>query len=124
MSWPQILGDVLVRAACLVGLAVAPPFLRPEPDPPSRLLLDAVVSLVLLAAAAQGARRLRAAYLTALHADRTFASARYNLASLTLRYGVVDEAKHHAEKFAEAFPNDPRNAELERLIAGASPPKP
>ena len=62
MTWLHVLGDVLFRAACLVGLAVAPPFLEAEPEPPSKLLVSALASLVLLAAAAYAARRLRAAY--------------------------------------------------------------
>jgi tetratricopeptide (TPR) repeat protein len=68
--------------------------------------------------------KAREGYLTALHADPTFANARYNLVVLTLRRGVVEEAKHHAKKFAEAFPQDPRNADLQRLIAAAPAPAP
>jgi tetratricopeptide (TPR) repeat protein len=65
----------------------------------------------------------RQGYLAALHADHAYAIARYNLVLLTLRYGVLEEAKHHAKKFAEAFPDDARNAELQRKIAAASAPR-
>jgi Flp pilus assembly protein TadD len=64
--------------------------------------------------------RAREGYLAALKLDPTLAHARYNLALLTLRRGVVDEARHHARKFAELSPGDPRIAELERRIEAAS----
>lgn len=62
----------------------------------------------------------REGYLAALAADPRMADARFNLVDLTLRHQVVDEARHHARKFAEAFPDDPRNETLQRMIAAAS----
>ena len=63
----------------------------------------------------------RQGYLAALRADRFLADARYNLTLLTLRHGIIDEARHHVRQFREVFPNDPRNAELARTVVAASP---
>jgi tetratricopeptide (TPR) repeat protein len=86
---------------------------------------DAAVQydLALVADRTNDYNRARQGYLAALRADPTLAAARYNLVVLTLRYGVVDEAKHHARSFAEAFPGDPRRAELERMVAAAAAPR-
>lgn len=58
----------------------------------------------------------REGYLRALKLRPGLAAARYNLALLTLRFGVLEEARHHAEKFKRDWPNDPRAAELELRI--------
>jgi tetratricopeptide (TPR) repeat protein len=77
----------------------------------------------------------RTRYLAALKADPTYAPARYNLALLTWEAGIKEEARHHASKFIEMSPGDPRIAELRTRLeldvqpapAGpptATPPKP
>ena len=76
----------------------------------------------------------RSGYLAALRADPGYSDARYNLAVLCWHRGVAPEARHHAEKFRTAYPDDPRGAKLETLMAaaagsaaapaGAQPPSP
>lgn len=65
----------------------------------------------------------RTRYLAALKADPAYAPARYNLALLTYDAGIKDEAQHHALKFIEQSPGDPRNAELRTRVGldAASP---
>ncbi|MBA3550068.1 MAG: hypothetical protein H0T76_26615 [Nannocystis sp.] len=58
----------------------------------------------------------RTRYLAALKADPAYAPARYNLALLTFDAGIKDEAQHHALKFIEQSPGDPRNAELRTRV--------
>ncbi|HTJ84511.1 MAG TPA: tetratricopeptide repeat protein, partial [Polyangiaceae bacterium] len=55
----------------------------------------------------------REGYLRALKLRPSLAAARYNLALLTLRFGVMEEARHHAQAFKRDFPGDPRAADLE-----------
>jgi tetratricopeptide (TPR) repeat protein len=62
----------------------------------------------------------RQAYLRALAIRPNSPDARYNLALLTLRYGARAEAEHHARKFAESWPNDPRGQALQARI-GSGP---
>lgn len=62
----------------------------------------------------------REGYFKALKLDPQLADARYNLTILTLQAGATAEAKSHAEKFARAFPDDPRRFYLSNLV-GASP---
>ena len=62
----------------------------------------------------------REGYLKALRLEPDYRSARYNLAVLTLRQGIVVEARHHALEFAARFPDDPRAPGLIKLT-GASP---
>ena len=62
----------------------------------------------------------RSGYLRALRANPEFPDARYNLVVLTWNRGVQEEARHHLRKFKEAWPNEPRIAELEALV-GAAP---
>jgi tetratricopeptide (TPR) repeat protein len=62
----------------------------------------------------------REGYLAALRADPKLADARYNLAYLTLHQGIVGEARHHAQAFVAAFPDDPRGPELLRLTGAAA----
>jgi len=64
-------------------------------------------------------------YLAALKADPSYAPARYNLALLTWEAGIKDEARHHASKFLELSPGDPRGAGLRARVelgAGAIVP--
>ena len=77
---------------------------------------DALYNLALIADKRDEYNRAREGYLAALRADPKLANARYNLALLTSRHGVVDEARHHARKFAELSPGDPRVADLMRRI--------
>ena len=75
-----------------------------------------------LALAADKQDRLNSArqgYLAALRADPHFADARYNITLLTLRHGLLDEARIHGRQFREIFPGDPRTPELGRLVAAA-----
>lgn len=66
----------------------------------------------------------RAGYLAALRADPSHADARFNLALLCWHKGIKEEAQHHAQKFREGFPNDPRGQQLGALMgpAAATPP--
>lgn len=69
--------------------------------------------------------RARSAYLAAAKADPALTAARFNLAILTWDAGVRDEAQHHARKFLEMAPGDPRAAELRakvELDAGPAAP--
>lgn len=85
---------------------------------------EARYNLALIADKKNDYNHAREGYLAALKADPTLANARYNLALLTLRRGVVEEARHHARKFAELAPGDPRAAELMRRIDSAKPAHP
>lgn len=58
----------------------------------------------------------RSAYLAAVKADPNYAPARFNLAILTWDAGVHEEAQHHARKFFELSPDDPRAAELRARV--------
>jgi tetratricopeptide (TPR) repeat protein len=89
---------------------------------------DAHYNLGLVAHHRNTYNKARSSYLAALRADEHYADARYNLAILTWKRNVVDEARHHVERFAEAWPNDPRTLELMAMInpspttaAGAEP---
>ncbi len=85
---------------------------------------DARYNLALVADKKNDYNKAREGYLAALKADPALANARYNLALLTLRRGVIDEARHHARKFAEIAPGDPRITELMRRIDSAKPAQP
>lgn len=73
----------------------------------------------------------RNGYLAALKADPSYRNARYALALLTYRRGVIEESKNHAKKFADMAPNDPRTGPLMQMIfstgsdgaPGRSPPQ-
>jgi tetratricopeptide (TPR) repeat protein len=58
----------------------------------------------------------RQGYLAVLRIRPQHIDARYNLALLTLRAGVKAEARHHAERFIEAAPQDPRRKALESAV--------
>lgn len=85
---------------------------------------EARYNLALVADKKNEYNRAREGYLATLKADPTLVNARYNLALLTLRRGVIEEARHHARKFAEAAPGDPRIPELMRRVDAAKPTRP
>lgn len=85
---------------------------------------EARYNLALIADKKNDYNRAREGYLSALRLDPSLVNARYNLALLTLRRGVVDEARHHARKFADASPGDPRIPELMKRLEGAKPSPP
>jgi tetratricopeptide (TPR) repeat protein len=66
----------------------------------------------------------RNGYLATLKLDPTYKQARYNLALLTFRRGVTEEAKNHARKFAAMAPKDPQVKPLMRMIFGTDSPPP
>ncbi len=78
---------------------------------------DALFDLAIVADKRNDYNRAREGYLAALRADPRYRAARNNLVYLTLRQGAIDEARHHAERFAAAFPDDPRSALLTQLVA-------
>jgi tetratricopeptide (TPR) repeat protein len=86
---------------------------------------EAQYDLALVAQKSNRYNEARQGYLAALTADPTMADARYNLVDLTLRQHVIEEARYHARRFAEAFPDDPRNAVLAQMVAAAAaaPPR-
>ncbi len=86
--------------------------------------VDAIYNLALVADKRNDYNGARQGYLATLQVDPKFANARFNLTKLTLRFGILEEAKHHASKFMTAFPNDPRGAALVQDIAAATPPPP
>ena len=77
---------------------------------------DVAFDLALIADREGRYNEAREGYLRALKLRPAFAASRYNLALLTLRYGFKEEAKSHARRFAEAFPEDPRGKELTALV--------
>ncbi len=81
---------------------------------------DAIYDLALLDDLASSYNAAREGYLRALRANPELRAARHNLVVLTMRQGIVTEARHHALKFAETWPDDPRSAELIKLT-GALP---
>jgi tetratricopeptide (TPR) repeat protein len=62
-------------------------------------------------------------YLAALKSSPNYAAARYNLSVLCLKHGIMDEAKHHASRFVKDYPQDPRGANLQKLVAAAESAK-
>lgn len=123
------------RDAQLLAAKLA--ILRDDLDVAARLLeplaADGKDSLVLYNLGLIAQRRgtynpARTHYLAALKADPTYAPARYNLALLTWEAGIKEEAKHHAQKFIELSPGDPRAADLRAKVeldvqpAPAGPP--
>jgi tetratricopeptide (TPR) repeat protein len=77
---------------------------------------DAHYNLGLVAHHRNAYNKARSSYLAALRANEDYADARYNLAILTWNRNVVDEARHHVERFAEAWPHDPRTLQLMAMI--------
>lgn len=121
------------RDATLLAAKLA--ILRDDLDAGVRLLTplaasgDALVlyNLGLIAQRRGAYNDARSHYLAALKADPRYAPARYNLALLTWDAGIKEEAQHHARKFLELSPDDPRAAELRTRVgmdAGPAPAQP
>ncbi|HEY8379075.1 MAG TPA: tetratricopeptide repeat protein, partial [Nannocystis sp.] len=111
------------RDAKLLAAKLA--ILRDDLDAASRLLeplskdaSDAPVlyNLGLIAQKRGRYNSARSRYLAALRADPNYHAARFNLALLTWNAGVKEEAKHHAQKYIDAVPNDAYAAQLRQLI--------
>lgn len=111
------------RDAKLLAAKLA--ILRDDLDAAQRLLeplasdgKDALVlyNLGLIAQRRGEYNNARTRYIAALKADPNYAATRYNLAVLTWDAGAREEAKHHAAKFLELSPNDPRGAELRKQV--------
>lgn len=94
--------------------------LRPilEADPNDA---DAHYDLALVAHRRGRYNDARSGYLAALRARKDHPDARYNLALLTWERNVRQEAQHHVERFVEAWPDDPRVAELRAMVGAAVP---
>lgn len=73
---------------------------------------DVVYNLALIADQEGDFNGAREGYLKALKLRPQLRGARYNLALLTLRFGATDEARHHAKRFVESFPDDARGPAL------------
>ncbi|MBK8255958.1 MAG: tetratricopeptide repeat protein [Polyangiaceae bacterium] len=84
---------------------------------------DITYNLALIADKRNRYNDARNGYLTALKLNPAYKEARYNLAMLTWRRGVIDEAKNHAKKFVEMAPNDPAGQALTQLMATKDAPK-
>ncbi|MBL8969431.1 MAG: tetratricopeptide repeat protein [Myxococcales bacterium] len=111
------------RDARLLAAKLA--ILRDDLDAAQRLLeplasdgKDALVlyNLGLIAQRRGEYNNARTRYIAALKADPNYAATRYNLAVLTWDAGAKDEAKHHAAKFLELSPQDPRGDELRKQV--------
>ena len=85
---------------------------------------DAQYNLALVAQRRGSFNKARAGYLAALRADPNYAAARYNLAVMTWNAGAREEAQHHARKFLELRPDDPRAAELRHKVELDATPTP
>lgn len=83
---------------------------------------DAVYFVALVADRRNKYNDARNGYLAALKIDPAYRSARYSLALLTYRRGVLEEAKNHAKKFADMAPTDPRTGPLMQMIFSAGAP--
>lgn len=119
------------RDAQLLAAKLA--ILRDDLDAATRLLeplaADGTDALVLYNLGLIAQRRgtynpARSRYLAALKADPNYAPARYNLALLTWDAGIKDEARHHALKFIELSPGDPRGPELAARVGLGTQPTP
>jgi tetratricopeptide (TPR) repeat protein len=129
----QALAEGAGRDAKLLAAKLA--ILRNDLDTASNLLgplaaaepKDALVqyNLGLVAQRRNEYNKARTAYLAAVKADPAYAPARFNLAVLTWDANAKEEAQHHARKFLELAPTDPRAAELRakvQLEAGPAAP--
>jgi tetratricopeptide (TPR) repeat protein len=111
-------GKLLAGALALIknDLDAAERWLQPLAGSASR---DAVAAynLALIADRRSNFNAARQGYLSALRIDPCYSSARYNLAHLTWKAGVKEEALHHARKFVEnAAPDDPLVGQLSALV--------
>lgn len=110
-----MLGALAINAGDLeTAVKVLGPLVTADPND-----AEAQYDLALVADKKDNYNQARQGYLAALRADPKLANARYNLALLTLRHGVLEESRHHARKFAEISPGDPRIGDLERMISAA-----
>jgi tetratricopeptide (TPR) repeat protein len=108
-----LLGQLAITAVQLdVAAAALKPVVAADPDD-----ADALYDLALIAHMRNDYNGARQGYLAALRANPRLANARYNLVDLTLSRGAVDEARHHLQRFVEAFPGDPRAAVLAQRVA-------
>ena len=82
---------------------------------------DVVYDLALIADKRGKYNDARNGYLAALKINPTYKEARYNLAMLTWRRGVVEEAKNHARKYAEIAPGDPAAVTLLEMVGEKAP---
>jgi tetratricopeptide (TPR) repeat protein len=82
---------------------------------------DALYNRALIADKKNDFNKAREGYLATLKLEPGYAAARYNLALLTWRYGVREEAKSHVRRFVEAYPGDPRAAQLLATIGTTAP---
>jgi Flp pilus assembly protein TadD len=94
-------GDLAAARAAAAGM------LQRRPDD-----ADALYDLALVSDREGRFNEAREGYLKALRLKPGLRDARFNLALLTHRHGVVEESKHHLRKFVEAWPDDPRGADL------------
>lgn len=77
----------------------------------------ATYNLALVADKRNNYNAARQGYLATLRIDPCYSSARYNLAHLTWKAGIKEEALHHARKFAEtAAPGDPMLEQLSAMM--------
>ena len=77
----------------------------------------ATYNLALIADRRNNYNAARQGYLATLRIDPCYSSARYNLAHLTWKAGIKEEAIHHARKFAEtASPGDPMVDQLSAMM--------
>ncbi|MDC0744351.1 tetratricopeptide repeat protein [Polyangium mundeleinium] len=103
-----LLGALLIRENDLDGAEkVLAPIPKEAPND-----AEALFDLAIVADKKNDYNRARERYLAALRADPSLTAARRNLALLTLRFGILEEAKHHARKLVEATPGDARSVEL------------
>ncbi|MCX4245274.1 tetratricopeptide repeat protein [Paraliomyxa miuraensis] len=77
---------------------------------------DAHYNLGLIAQRRGRYNEARSGYLSALRAREDHPEARYNLVVLTWNRNVHEEARHHAARFMEKWPDDPRAQELATLV--------
>ncbi|MDI1482517.1 tetratricopeptide repeat protein [Polyangium sp. y55x31] len=121
-----LLGALLIRENDLEGAEkVLAPIPKEAPND-----AEALFDLGIIADKKNDYNRARERYLAALRADPNLTAARRNLALLTMRFGILEEAKHHARKLVDATPGDTRSVELLRAIElaaverSARPPAP
>ncbi|MEZ4296680.1 MAG: tetratricopeptide repeat protein [Polyangiaceae bacterium] len=85
---------------------------------------DVLYNLALIADKRDKYNDARNGYLATLRINPRYKEARYNLAVMTLRRGVTEEAKMHARKYAAMAPGDPAAEALLRLVEGKDSPTP
>ncbi|NUP13323.1 MAG: tetratricopeptide repeat protein [Polyangiaceae bacterium] len=81
---------------------------------------DALYNQGLIAHKRGDYNKAREGYLATLRVDPEFAVARYNVALLTWEQGVNQEAISHVRRFLDDYPDDPRGAQLTKMIGAVS----